>query len=94
MKNRQTTIIDIAKALNISKSTVSRALTDHPNIKAETKKAVLELASEMDYQRNMLSVSLVNKKNQYHWDHCTGICQLLFFKGNYRCPGSCGNGWL
>lgn len=62
MKNRQTTIIDIAKALNISKSTVSRALTDHPNIKAETKKAVLELAGEMDYQRNMLSVSLVNKK--------------------------------
>lgn len=62
MKNRQTTIIDIAKALNISKSTVSRALTNHPNIKNETKKAVLELAGEMDYQRNMLSVSLVNKK--------------------------------
>jgi DNA-binding LacI/PurR family transcriptional regulator len=62
MKNRQTTIIDLAKALNISKSTVSRALTNHPNVKTETKKAVLELAGEMDYQRNMLSVSLVNKK--------------------------------
>jgi len=62
MKNRQTTIIDLAKALKISKSTVSRALTNHPNIKTETKKAVLELAGEMDYQRNMLSVSLVNKK--------------------------------
>lgn len=62
MKNRQTTIVDIAKELNISKSTVSRALTGHPNIRAETKKAVLELADQMDYQRNMLSVGLVNQK--------------------------------
>ncbi|WP_026903164.1 LacI family DNA-binding transcriptional regulator [Pedobacter glucosidilyticus] len=62
MKSRQVTIIDIAKALNISKSTVSRALTNHPNINPETKKAVLELAQEMDYQRNMLSISLVTNK--------------------------------
>lgn len=62
MKNRQVTIIDIAKALNISKSTVSRALNNNPQVRTETKKAVLELAQEMDYQRNMLSISLITNK--------------------------------
>lgn len=64
MKKHQTTIIDIAKQLNISKSTVSRALTGHPNINAITKKAVLEIANAMDYQRNMLSVSLISKQTK------------------------------
>jgi DNA-binding LacI/PurR family transcriptional regulator len=63
MKNHQITIIDIAKELNISKSTVSRALTGHPNVKAETKKAILDLAEKMDYQRNMLSISLIKNKS-------------------------------
>jgi len=53
MKSHQTTIIDIAHKLNLSKSTVSRALTGHPNVKAETRQAIQALAEEMDYQRNM-----------------------------------------
>ncbi|MBC7743981.1 MAG: LacI family DNA-binding transcriptional regulator [Flavobacterium sp.] len=63
MKKHQTTILDIAKELNISKSTVSRALTNHPNINTETKKKVIELAEKMDYQRNMLAISLINSKS-------------------------------
>lgn len=63
MKVHQTTIYDIAKELNISKSTVSRALTNHPEVKAETRKAVLELAEKMDYQRNMLSINLISRKS-------------------------------
>ena len=35
---------DIAKALGISISTVSRALKDHPDVKPETIKAAKELA--------------------------------------------------
>lgn len=62
MKSHQVTIIDIARKLNISKSTVSRALTGHPSVKPDTRKAVLELAEKLDYQRNMLSISLVSKK--------------------------------
>ncbi|MBO9658588.1 MAG: LacI family DNA-binding transcriptional regulator [Chitinophagaceae bacterium] len=62
MKSHQVTIIDIARELNISKSTVSRALTGHPSVKPDTRKAVLELAEKLDYQRNMLSISLVSKK--------------------------------
>ena len=63
MKVHQTTIYDIAKELNISKSTVSRALTNHPQVKAETRKAVLELAEKLDYQRNMLSINLISRKS-------------------------------
>ncbi len=59
----QTTIIDIAKQLNLSKSTVSRALTNHPGINKETKKAVLDLAKKLDYQKNMLATSLVTNKS-------------------------------
>jgi UDP-glucuronate decarboxylase len=47
MKVHQTTIYDIAKELNISKSTVSRALTNHPEVKSETRKAILELAEKV-----------------------------------------------
>jgi LacI family transcriptional regulator/LacI family repressor for deo operon, udp, cdd, tsx, nupC, and nupG len=63
MKRHQTTIIDIARELSISKSTVSRALTGHPNVNPETRKAVLALADKMDYQRNMLALSLVTSRS-------------------------------
>ncbi|SFO76073.1 transcriptional regulator, LacI family [Chitinophaga sp. YR627] len=56
MKAKYITIIDIARQLNISKSTVSRALTGHPNVKEHTRKAVMELAASMEYQRNSLAL--------------------------------------
>lgn len=68
MRNHATTIFDIAEQLNISKSTVSRALTGHPNVKADTRKAVLALAEQLDYQRNMSSISLITRKT-----HTLGI---------------------
>jgi LacI family transcriptional regulator/LacI family repressor for deo operon, udp, cdd, tsx, nupC, and nupG len=63
MKRHQTTIIDIARELNLSKSTVSRALTGHPHVNPDTRKAVLGLAEKMDYQRNMLAISLVTSRS-------------------------------
>lgn len=62
MKSHQVTIFDIAKELNISKSTVSRALTGNANVHPDTRKAVLELADKLDYQKNMLSISLISKQ--------------------------------
>ncbi len=62
MKNHQVTIIDIAKKLGISKSTVSRALTNSTNISPDTKEAVLKAAREMDYQPNMLALGLIKKE--------------------------------
>lgn len=63
MKRHQVTIVDIAQKLNLSKSTVSRVLTGHPSVSEKTRKAVLELAEQLDYQRNMLSISLLNKRS-------------------------------
>lgn len=63
MKRHQVTIVDIAKKLNLSKSTVSRVLTGHPSVSEKTRQAVLELAEQLDYQRNMLSISLLNRKS-------------------------------
>jgi len=62
-KPRQTTIIDIARALRVSPSTVSRALHNHPSISAATKRNVLEMAEKFDYQPNLLALSLLNKKS-------------------------------
>jgi LacI family transcriptional regulator len=44
------TIYDIARALEISPATVSRGLKDHPGIRKDTKKRILEAAREMGYQ--------------------------------------------
>jgi len=59
---REVTIYDIAKALNISPSTVSRALKDHPNIKKETKKKIFAAARDMGYQRNKFASDLRQKR--------------------------------
>lgn len=64
MKRHQVTIIDIAQKLSISKSTVSRALTGHPSVRADTRQAVMELAQQMDYQRNMLAINLSSSQSK------------------------------
>lgn len=64
MKKHQVTIIDIAKALNISKSTVSRALTGHPNVQPHTRERILEMADAMEYEKNMFSVSLIKRASK------------------------------
>lgn len=62
MKSRQVTIKDIARELNISPSTVSRALKDHPDISPETKKLVNELAKKLNYEPNTIALSLRSQK--------------------------------
>ena len=60
----QVTIKDIAKRLNISVATVSRALRDLPDIHPDTKKMVVDLAEELDYQPNVIATSLVKSKTK------------------------------
>lgn len=52
------TIKDIAKALNLSTSTVSRALADRWDVNPETRKAVVELAEKLNYRPNPISLNL------------------------------------
>src|SRR5690606_37923255 len=63
MKTEKATIHDIARKLNITASTVSRALNDHPRISAETKKAVLKVARKLNYQPNNIAAALRNGKS-------------------------------
>ena len=48
----QITIKDIARLLNVSASTVSRALKGNPEISEETRMKVQEMAKRLNYQPN------------------------------------------
>lgn len=54
----QTTITDIAKELNITPSTVSRALAGSSRVKKATRMLVEEKAKEMGYERNSMAANL------------------------------------
>ena len=62
MSSARITLKDIAKRLNVSPSTVSRALQDNPEIGKATKVAVRKLAAELNYEPNSVALSLRNKK--------------------------------
>ena len=57
------TIKDIAKALSLSTSTVSRALRDSYEINPETKRLVLEYAEKMHYRPNPIALSLKENRS-------------------------------
>ncbi len=56
--NYKTTISDIAKELNTTAATVSRALSNHPRISEETKNLVNLTATKLNYNRNRVASSL------------------------------------
>jgi LacI family transcriptional regulator len=60
--NRDVTIYDIAKILNISASTVSRGLRDNPHVRKEIKKKILVTARKMGYQQNKFASNLRQKR--------------------------------
>ncbi len=59
--DRDVTIYDIAKALDISASTVSRGLKNHPHVRKEMKKKILITARKMGYQQNKFASNLRQK---------------------------------
>jgi DNA-binding LacI/PurR family transcriptional regulator len=65
-KKKDITIYDLARELNVSPSTVSRALKDHHSIGKETKKAIKELARKKGYRVNTIAYSLrTNRSNTF-----------------------------
>lgn len=60
MKKRSIRIKDIAKVLNISTSTVSRALRDTHDVNPYTRKQVLEVASRLGYKANIHAAALAS----------------------------------
>lgn len=63
MKSSLISINDIARALGISPSTVSRALKDHPDLSTETKRIVKEYAEKVNYRPNALALSLKRQRS-------------------------------
>ncbi|MFT4094312.1 MAG: LacI family DNA-binding transcriptional regulator [Niabella sp.] len=92
---RFVTIKDIAQKLNISVSTVSRALRDTYDVNRETREKVLALASELNYRPNFNAMGLVNRNshniavilpyitNYYFSTVITGI-QEVAYKHDYN----------
>jgi LacI family transcriptional regulator len=63
-EKREITIYDIARELNLSASTVSRGLRDHPAIKLATVKRIKDMAASMGYQQNPFASNLrMNRSN-------------------------------
>lgn len=88
-----TTIKDIARQLNISVSTVSRALRDTYDVSPETKEKVLAMASELKYKPNFNAIGLAKGKtfnigiilpfvtNYYLSTVITGIQEVAYVRG-------------
>src|SRR6187402_1524032 len=73
MKFEAVTIKDIARALGISTSTVSRALRDSYEISPETKQLVLDCAEKLNYKPNPIALSLKERRS-----HSIGVvvCEI------------------
>ena len=61
--SKKTTIYDIAKKLDITAATVSRALNNNPKISEATRELVLKTASKMNYKQNKLALALKSGKS-------------------------------
>jgi LacI family transcriptional regulator len=93
LKQRLVTIKDIAKVLNVSVSTVSRAMRDTSDVNQETRNKVLEAADKMNYKPNYNAIGLAKGRsynigilipfitNYYFSTVITGIQEIAFSKG-------------
>lgn len=61
MNNKEVTIYDVAKALGISPSTVSRGLKNNPHIRKETIRKIKAAAQKLGYQHNKFASNLRQK---------------------------------
>lgn len=61
-QTKEVTIYDIAEVLNVSPATVSRGLKDHPGLRKDTKKRIVETARKMGYQHNTFASNLRRKR--------------------------------
>ena len=88
------TIKDIAKRAGVSRSTVSRALQDHPRIGQDTKDKVRRIADELGYVPNYIAQSLSARRtltigvvitgvnNPFTWKVVEGVDVTAHAHGN------------
>ncbi|MCL2551089.1 MAG: LacI family DNA-binding transcriptional regulator [Actinomycetia bacterium] len=59
---RAPTMADVAQRAGVSHQTVSRVLSDHPNVRDTTRDAVLRAIEELGYRRNSSARALVTRR--------------------------------
>lgn len=59
----KTTIVDVAKACNVSVATVSRVINGNYPVKRETKEKVLKVIEELQYKPNIQARDLIKQKS-------------------------------
>jgi len=74
MSEKNITISDVAEALGVSKTTVSRAISGKGRIGEATRKRVLEYIDKYDYKPNVIAKSLAQSKTFNMRCHARGLC--------------------
>jgi len=77
------TLKKISEHLNVSISTVSRALKDHPDVSPETKRRVKELATMLDYEPNAFAVNLRKKHSNLFAVIVPEISNFFYHRGHH-----------
>jgi len=62
--NKEVTIYDIAKIVGLSPTTVSRALSNHPRVKENTREKIINAAKILGYQSNIFASNLRKKRSK------------------------------
>lgn len=57
------TVVQIAKLSGVSRSTVSRVINNHPNVKPEVRQRVMEVIAETGYHPNPAARSLASRRS-------------------------------
>ena len=63
-KKKEVTIYDLAKELNYSPSTISRALNNHKSISKKATREIQKVAKKLGYRPNSIAASLRNNKSK------------------------------
>lgn len=87
LENRKITISDVAEALNVSKTTVSRAISGKGRISEDTRHRVLDYIEANDYKPNVIAKGLAQKKTFNIALVIPGDCNLVdmpFFQNSMQ----------
>lgn len=85
--NKKITILDVAEALNVSKTTVSRAISGKGRISEDTRQRVLAYIEANDYKPNVIAKGLAQKKTYNIALVIPGDCNLVdmpFFQNSMQ----------
>ena len=87
LENKKITISDVAEALNVSKTTVSRAISGKGRISEDTRQRVLDYIEANDYKPNVIAKGLAQKKTFNIALVIPGDCNLVdmpFFQNSMQ----------